>query len=359
VNDDRQSRRQVIKTVVRTVGIAVVVVAVLVKLIQPGPLILRDWLVPSPLTVIVWQIGGYLLVDYLFHLSKRRLGPRRTDQVVRTVVVGVFVVLVVLFGYAYQWTGFGQSKVAQDVRPAKTLWDWLDLLIVPIVLALGGYFLNSSQTRATQAAAERRAQDDALQAYLDQMSAMLIPKKDQPSLSDEHPPDSLKAVARARTLTMLPRLKPDHKARVVQFLYESGLIAKGRPILDLRGANLIGANLNVADLSWAVLREANLSGANLSEADLGWVRISSSALSRTNLSEADLSSANLSGVRLFDANLIGADLSGADLSGANLSGANLSGAKGWTEEQLAAAQSLTTSTTMPDGQSSKVSSRIP
>jgi hypothetical protein len=254
-------------------------------------------------------------------------------------VVGVFVVLVVLFGYAYQWTGFGQSKVAQDVRPAKTLWDWLDLLIVPIVLALGGYFLNSSQTRATQAAAERRAQDDALQAYLDQMSAMLIPKKDQPSLSDEHPPDSLKAVARARTLTMLPRLKPDHKARVVQFLYESGLIAKGRPILDLRGANLIGANLNVADLSWAVLREANLSGANLSE--------------------ADLSSANLSGVRLFDANLIGADLSGADLSGANLSGANLSGAKGWTEEQLAAAQSLTTSTTMPDGQSSKVSSRIP
>jgi hypothetical protein len=320
---------------VRTVGIAVVVVAVLVKLIQPGPLILRDWLVPSPLTVIVWQIGGYLLVDYLFHLSKRRLGPRRTDQVVRTVVVGVFVVLVVLFGYAYQWTGFGQSKVAQDVRPAKTLWDWLDLLIVPIVLALGGYFLNSSQTRATQAAAERRAQDDALQAYLDQMSAMLIPKKDQPSLSDEHPPDSLKAVARARTLTMLPRLKPDHKARVVQFLYESGLIAKGRPILDLRGANLIGANL--------------------SEDSLGWVRISSSALSRTNLSEADLSSANLSGVRLFDANLIGADLIGADLSGAdlssaNLSGANLSGAKGWTEEQLAAAQSLTTSTTMPDGQ---------
>jgi hypothetical protein len=97
VNEDRQLRGQVIRTVVRTVGIAVVVVAVLVKLIQPGLLILRDWLVPSPFTwftIIVWWIGVYLLVDYLFYLSKR-LGQRRTDQVVRTVVVGVFVVLVV------------------------------------------------------------------------------------------------------------------------------------------------------------------------------------------------------------------------------------------------------------------------
>ena len=52
-------------------------------------------------------------------------------QVVWT--VGIVVVLVVLIrsGYDLQWTGFGESKVAQDVRPEKTLWDWLDLLIVP------------------------------------------------------------------------------------------------------------------------------------------------------------------------------------------------------------------------------------
>jgi hypothetical protein len=103
---------------------------------------------------------------------------------------------------------------------------------------------------------------------------------------------------------VLPRLKPDHKARVVQFLYESGLIATGSPILDLRGANLSGADL---------------SGADLSGADLGAVR------------------------------LIEADLTLTDLREADLHGAELSGAKGWTEEQLAEAETLEFAT-MPDGQ---------
>ena len=39
----------------------------------------------------------------------------------------------------YLWIGFGESKVNKDVRPAKTLWDWLKLLIIPAVLAIGGY----------------------------------------------------------------------------------------------------------------------------------------------------------------------------------------------------------------------------
>jgi hypothetical protein len=165
--------------------------------------------------------------------------------------VGIVAVLVVLIriGYALQWTGFGQSKVAQDVRPGKTLWDWLKLLIVPAVLAIGGYLFTRSENRATQAAAERRAQDEALQAYLDQMSAMLIPNKDQPSLYKAYQGDSLSSVARARTLTVLPRLDGNRKARVVQFLYESGLITKDRPVLDLRGADLRGANLGGAIIS--------------------------------------------------------------------------------------------------------------
>ena len=67
---------------------------------------------------------------------------------------------------------------------------------------------------------------------------------------------------------------------------------------NLRGENLIGA-----DLSWA-----NLSGANLSGADLSWA----------NLSGANLSEANLRWADLFGADLFGADLSWADLFGADL-----------------------------------------
>jgi uncharacterized protein YjbI with pentapeptide repeats len=210
-------------------------------------------------------------------------------------------------------------------RYGITLWDWLKLLIVPAVLAIGGYLFNSAQNRATQAAAERHAQDDALQAYLDHMSDMLRPNKDQPSLYEERPVESLNSVARARTLTVLSRLDGNRKARVVQFLYEAGLINKNRLVLDLKGADLSYANLSGgAYLGFADLSNANLSGANLSEA---------------NLSYANLRWANLGGAYLRAVTMFCADLSYA----------NLSQAQGWTDDQLNAANSLK-GATMPDGQ---------
>ena len=157
-----------------------------------------------------------------------------------------------------------------------TLWDWIKLLIVPAVIAGGGLWFNrqqherelaiaSEQRKREVAIAERRTQDEALQAYLDQMSNMLIPKTDQPSLYKARTGDSLSSVARARTLTVLPRLEGDRKARVVQFLYESGLIAKNRPIVAMSGADLSGANLREAT-GWTeeeLRRASSLEGATM------------------------------------------------------------------------------------------------
>jgi len=81
---------------------------------------------------------------------------------------------------------------------------------------------------------------------------------------------------------------------------------------NLRGANLIDANLIGAYLRGANLIDANLSGAYLRGADLRG---------------ADLRGANFSGANLIGAYLRGADLSGANFSGANLFDADLSGAK--------------------------------
>ncbi|HFK6959826.1 TPA: pentapeptide repeat-containing protein [Listeria monocytogenes] len=76
---------------------------------------------------------------------------------------------------------------------------------------------------------------------------------------------------------------------------------------DLSGADLRRADLSYADLSYADLRGANLSGADLSYADL---------------SGADLNGADLNGADLRGANLNYADLNGADLRGANLNWIN-------------------------------------
>ena len=106
-----------------------------------------------------------------------------------------------------------------------TLWDWLKLLVVPVVIAGVGIWFNHQQCERELEIAERRTQDEALQAYLDVMSQLLTDEK-RP-LRRAQIGDSLSSVARARTLTVLPRLDGGHKGRVVQFMYEAGLSPRG------------------------------------------------------------------------------------------------------------------------------------
>jgi hypothetical protein len=221
-----------------------------------------------------------------------------------------------------------------------TLWDWIKLLIVPAVIAGGGLWFNAQQREREQRIASERAQDEALQGYLDGMSQLLT-DKERPVHSAQ-PGDSLSTVARARTLTVLGRLDSGRKRSVLQFLFESGMIYKEQTLLDEGG--LIERRHNLISLEQADLSGAVLLAANLREADLIYAALSGAYLSRTNLSGA-----NLSGVFLEEADLSGANLSKANLREADLSGANLREAKGVTNEQLSAAISLE-GATMPNGQ---------
>jgi len=273
-----------------------------------------------------------------------------------------------------RWTGFRN----------KTVWDFLQLLIVPLMLVAIGFWFTAQQdarqhaiekqsAERLQKVEEQRAQDLTLQAYLDQMSTLVLE-----DLGDT----KVRTLARARTLTVLRRLDPSRKEEIMQFLLEADLVTpmdKSKPVIELNGAALSGTDLSGADLSGADLRSANLSNADLNganlrsallqKADLNGANLRSALLQKADLSGADLSdanlrSANLSNADLSSANLSNADpvdmMSGADLSGVDLSNANLGitqgspvgGAEGWTERQLSAAKSLE-GATMPDGQTLK------
>src|SRR5215210_2601251 len=171
----------------------------------------------------------------------------------------------------WRWTGFAN----------KTLWDWLQLLLVPAMLALVGYLLAAAQENIQQQAEESRAQDaqdEALQAYLEGMGNLVLDEGLLSSQEDEE----VRTLARARTLTILGRVDGARKRSVVQFLYESQLIEKDKPRVslsggdrtdaDLSGADLRGADLRVADLRVADLRRADLSDARLRGADLSGIR---------------------------------------------------------------------------------------
>ena len=225
----------------------------------------------------------------------------------------------------------------------KNLWDWLQLLIIPAVLAIGGYLFNFATSRTEREIASDRQREEALQAYIDNMSALLLEKNLRKSVED----DEVRKIGRVRTLTVLRRLDEARKGIVLQFLYESGLIDKGRKIIDLDGANLSKADLLFAELSKADLSRANLIEANLGNTNLIEADLSSAILYQANLYQANLFGASLYKANLHLANLGYAHLEGADLTGADLFGADLRGAI-VTTEQLDKAASLFKAT-VPDG----------
>lgn len=213
-----------------------------------------------------------------------------------------------------RWTGFH----------GMTLREWLQLLIVPFALVAISFLFTMQQdarqqliedqrAQAERELAEQRAQDEALRAYLDQMSTLMLNR----NLLESEPSDPTFVLAQARTSTVILRLDGAHNKSVTRFLRDSGLAD------DLL---LSGIDLEGADLSQAQLAYADLSGTQLAHADL----------LDTDLVGADLRGANLNGADLGDAELLRADLSAARV----------------TQKQLDQAESLE-GTTMPDGQTLK------
>jgi uncharacterized protein YjbI with pentapeptide repeats len=239
-----------------------------------------------------------------------------------------------------------EAKESRWGLRGKTFWDWLQLLIVPVALAVIGFWFTVQQDARQRQIEDQRAEAEALQAYLDQMSTLLI----QHDLRTSEEDSEVRTLARARTATVIQRLDADGNRNVIRFLKEARLVEDGQDSMsllagaDLQGARLEGADLSSTDLSDANLSEVDLSDANLSNANLSDAYLSSAVLSAAYLREADLSNANLN-----EADLSEADLSEAFLIAADLSSANLRDVRGVTDEQLYVQAASLEGAIMPDG----------
>jgi uncharacterized protein YjbI with pentapeptide repeats len=293
-----------------------------------------------------------------------------------TVLALVGLVSVFVYGYVARpgWMGVAD----------KTLWDWMQLLIVPLLLAGGGFLLNSNaqlrhaelveeaQRERDEEAAIRRAQNEALRAYIDQMSRLIA----EGHLIEGSEDSYFRRLAQASTLQTLVSMDMDRKRLLLTLIYELDLISKDDPIISLKNAALDTADLSEitlhdACLEEADLRRANLMGANLKGSDLTRADLRGANLNDTDLSNTVFAGANLlpydprapaewsvtkllsgladsSDVDISDDYLVPTNLGDANLSGADLSGAYLTGTK-VAPEQLAACKSLE-GATMPDGQ---------
>jgi uncharacterized protein YjbI with pentapeptide repeats len=349
-------------------------------------------------------------------------------------VIGISIsTIIIAILYQCDWSGLGQSdnkseSIEEVINPkngkiiklkketkyfqsSKTLWDWIGLIgvvstgMIPFVLyqfqqnqqiiaqknekaekqrALKYKNDEDERARKREEGEKERARkllnEEALQAYFDRMSVLLLDKNLKTSFAGTLRHAEALNVARAITLSILRRLNDDgrRKGSVIWFLVESELITQFQLNLnnaDLRGAYLRGADLSNAQLVFAsfqsanlieaILRRANLSnatfskailyqtdlsGATLSHADFRYVQLGNREinLSYTQLNGADLSganleginlgSANLGGAKLVEANLKNANLGQADLTNTDLNGANLTGVRYITPSQIRSAK---------------------
>src|SRR5260221_8343698 len=103
--------------------------------------------------------------------------------------VALIVVLIalIIIGYRFDWTGFNGHN-----KSGKSLWDWMQLLFIPVVLAVAGFWFNHRERKAAELRAEaereierQRAKtesdiaednqrEEALKEYIDKMSELLL-----------------------------------------------------------------------------------------------------------------------------------------------------------------------------------------
>lgn len=174
----------------------------------------------------------------------------------------------------------------------KVAWGWLELLVVPLALAGGAFYLEQQAAERDLQLEESREHQAILNNYFSKMQSLIISNTGE----NIEEGSSEESVARAITAATIKSLDSRRNSLLINFLQEANLASRRRGERDGAKASSILRRLDIAD---AELEEVHLGGFNFSG---------------SNLSGAKLSKANLSGADFAWATLDGADLSEAILS---------------------------------------------
>jgi len=181
------------------------------------------------------------------------------------------------------------------------------------------------------------AEDEPLPATYQEYVDWLQPLIEKRSLALP----AVRKFVQARTISIFESLDSNHKGQIVQYLYNTAMIAANSTVIslvqaDLSTANLVEASMAGCDLSEADLSGANLVGATLLQAIMRRTRLAGANLSWAVLSGADLYEAEMGGVVctyadmratiMQGANLVKSNFKQADLTGSKLGGVNMLGA---------------------------------
>ncbi|MCE2662610.1 MAG: pentapeptide repeat-containing protein [Microcystis sp. M53603_WE2] len=270
--------------------------------------------------LFVFVLFVAILTPPLFDLIKNLIGSiawlKSIDNLVENISKILFFLFIFIISFLlwrvfviisnFKWSGFQK----------KSFWDWLQLLIVPLMLALGAFYLNSAADFRDYQIAQERKQQEILTDYFSKMQDLIVETKkikETPSSKESNPEERLllefRPTAQALTLSVLEQLDGKRKGKVITYLAESQLINKIDPLIQLGGANLQKLELKGRQ----VFSSINIVGANMTATELSDILISDSDLSTVNLTEAVLQD-----VTFENSNLSGINLDGASLTNVSL-----------------------------------------
>ena len=263
------------------------------------------------------------------------------ETVALLLVLGLLILAIValaVYVRRFPWSGVGPVDFE-----GRTLWDWMELALVPAVLASLAVWFNAQERRrerlardevaaASQLRAQARTMDAALRHYVDSMNALVLDRGLGVSKNAR-----IGGVARVLTLSALRQLDGERRGYVLQYLGESGLAQGEAPIVslvdaDFRGAVATYTNLDGINLSRSKLSESDFSGTDMRDAILYQVVGFNANFYQADLRRSDLRKSCFEGscfvsVDLQEAVLIAAEVNGSDFRDANLQGAVLGGAQ--------------------------------
>ena len=200
------------------------------------------------------------------------------------------------------WTGFREytGSIAKEDR-GKTLWDVLELVIIPVGGALIAYFFNKSLKENEQRLIDERVKIEreilidqqreiALQSYMMTMHNLI--EKNDPCHS--LPGDEIRNFVTTITQSTLNKLDGKRKGLVIKFLYGANFLYRKDPIVSLEYSDLSDIDLSNTDLEsinfkLATLKNANFYQTKLKNASFEKVFLDSTKFYSTNLNNADFS----------------------------------------------------------------------
>ncbi len=234
----------------------------------------------------------------------------------------------------------------------KTLWDILEILVVPVAIALVAIWFQSSERKQEQIIAENRIQEETLRDYFKEMERLFLDYDLRNKIPDDE--SEIFKIANVITVTTLRRLERDRRNTVFQFLRDAYI---DRYVLrraymegiDLSGCNLFGINLRLAKLKnsnlsytrvdetnfeWAELAGCNFTGADILDTSFGDID-----MSKAKFDNAELDGCVFSGTNLSNASFVNAKLEWIDIASTKLENTDFTRAKlkdvNFTDEQLA------------------------